>query len=498
LGKLETASIEKALQDGAAGVRENAIRLAESRLAGNAPLLDRLLGRSADPDARVRFQLLCTLGFVSTPAARAVRDRLLEAGFEDRWMQIAALSASPEEASRLFEFAIRKQAPHTFVRQTTAVLGARRRPAELQTVLEAVSRADGGGSWREAALEGLAAGMRGKAAPVPPAIEAQLVRLFQQGDAGVRRAALHVLQRTGLSQGRQTTAALEAAAKTAGDRSADAELRADSLGLLALSDPAGRRALFEQLIRPVEPEPVQLAAIRGLGQIPGDETGRTLLKLWRGLTANARMEAADALYRDPRRIPQVLDALKSGDLQPWTLAFRHRRQLVMHRDPAIREAARPLLESAQGERSKVIARYQAALDRRGDPGRGAEVFKSVCAKCHKFNGKGAEVGPDLATVRHQPKQSLLSAILDPSESISQGYEAYVVETVAGATLDGVLGPQTPAALTLRHEEGKEDVIRRTDIKNMYVTNLSAMPADLEKQIDTQQMADLLEYIKAGH
>ena len=30
---------------------------------------------------------------------------------------------------------------------------------------------------------------------------------------------------------------------------------------------------------------------------------------------------------------------------------------------------------------------------------------------------------------------------------------------------------------------------------MYVTNLSAMPPDLEKQISVDQMADLLAYLK---
>jgi hypothetical protein len=33
---------------------------------------------------------------------------------------------------------------------------------------------------------------------------------------------------------------------------------------------------------------------------------------------------------------------------------------------------------------------------------------------------------------------------------------------------------------------------------MYVTNLSAMPGDLEKRIDLQQMADLLEFLKTAH
>jgi putative heme-binding domain-containing protein len=168
----------------------------------------------------------------------------------------------------------------------------------------------------------------------------------------------------------------------------------------------------------------------------------------------------------------------------------------MHRDPAIREEARTLLESAEGEREKVIAQYQPALERSGDAARGKSLFKDVCSKCHKLDGFGSEVGPDLGTVRHQPKQVLLTAILHPSQSISQGFEAYVVETISGSTLDGVMGAQTATTISLKQEEGKQDVIQRKDIRNMYATNLSAMPADLEKQIDVQEMADLLDYIKS--
>jgi putative heme-binding domain-containing protein len=86
----------------------------------------------------------------------------------------------------------------------------------------------------------------------------------------------------------------------------------------------------------------------------------------------------------------------------------------------------------------------------------------------------------------------------PNESIAQGYETYVVETASGGRLDGVIGSQTPTTIVLLHEDGKEDVIQRRDIKGMYVTNLSAMPEDLEKQISIEQMSDLLEYLKTTH
>ena len=73
----------------------------------------------------------------------------------------------------------------------------------------------------------------------------------------------------------------------------------------------------------------------------------------------------------------------------------------------------------------------------------------------------------------------------------------MVEKVSGGMSEGVVGSQTPTSITLRQEEGKEIVIPRSDIKRMYASNLSAMPADLDRQISVQQMADLLSFIIAS-
>ncbi len=180
---------------------------------------------------------------------------------------------------------------------------------------------------------GLARGLRGKGSPVPEDSKAQILRLFEQPDTTVRRAALHVLEVAGLSNGKEMLPAMRRAESTASNPKADPELRADSIGLLAIGDVKERRAALEQLVKPTEPEAVQIAAVRAMGHIPGEETATFLLKNWRGMTANVRTEAADALYRDPARIPLVLAALQKGDIQPWTLAFRHRSRLVMHQDP---------------------------------------------------------------------------------------------------------------------------------------------------------------------
>ena len=105
LGKLDADLIKKALDDPEAGIRENAVRLAEPRLTSNPDLVDKLVKMADDPDAKVRFQLLCTLGYTDSPPAKAAAEKLLLNGVEDRWMQVAALSAASARASEYFDFA---------------------------------------------------------------------------------------------------------------------------------------------------------------------------------------------------------------------------------------------------------------------------------------------------------------------------------------------------------------------------------------------------------
>src|SRR5260370_16229129 len=246
LGKLEAPEIEAGLADKEAGVRENAIILAESRLAKNPKLTGELLGMVHDPDAKVRFQLLCTLGSLKSPQAGAARDQLLTRDVEDKWFQIAALSASSEEATRLYAKAVTGETQETpgrttFIRLAASAVGARRKPAEIQTVIEKVARAEQNGAewWRAASLEGLALGMRGKAATPAgfTASQTLLLKLFGSSQVTVRRAALRLIDFTGLPSGAAASSAPAHAATTAAGKQAHPEVRADAIGLLALAGP---------------------------------------------------------------------------------------------------------------------------------------------------------------------------------------------------------------------------------------------------------------------
>ncbi|MBD0296231.1 MAG: dehydrogenase, partial [Flavisolibacter sp.] len=101
IGALKPEQIQQALKDPVAGIRENAIRLAELHLPGTPDLTNALLPLQTDVDAKVRFQLLCTLGFINTPEVAQTRNKLLFQDVNDPWVQVAALSAASSQTASL-------------------------------------------------------------------------------------------------------------------------------------------------------------------------------------------------------------------------------------------------------------------------------------------------------------------------------------------------------------------------------------------------------------
>jgi putative heme-binding domain-containing protein len=264
--------------------------------------------------------------------------------------------------------------------------------------------------------------------------------------------------------------------------------------LLSLGNVEASRALFESLVDARSPETVQVASLQALATLEGASIGRFALDRWPGLTPAARSAAIDLLLEDPTRQWLLVEALRDGSIPTWTMSFWQKRDLIMNRDEAVRNAARPLLEPSQQQRTHLVNRYAAAVERGGDKTRGAAVFARVCATCHRLGGTGpTDLGPDLATVRHRPPLALLVDVLAPNQSIAQGYETYLVERSDGRTVAGTLAEQTPTTLTLR-QPGGEIVIPRNEIARLRLMAQSSMPSDLDKLISPEEMSDLLAYL----
>ena len=62
-------------------------------------------------------------------------------------------------------------------------------------------------------------------------------------------------------------------------------------------------------------------------------------------------------------------------------------------------------------------------------------------------------------------------------------------------MTGLLAEETETSVTLRRAEGTEDKVLRSNIDELVSSGLSLMPEGLEKQINHQQMADVIRYLR---
>ncbi len=502
---LDDSVVARALGDTEAGVRENALRLAEPRLAGSAILQAAVLARAVvEQDAHARFQLLATLGGLDSPESRAAQERLFFAHLDDPWMQVAALSAGPGRAAAYLAAALapdsvaraRKSDGHAaFFTLAGSAVAAAREPGRVASLIAAVARGAADDAWwQAAALEGVRRGMRGADASVLDGSRADLLALAQGPDSGVRRASLGLLGIAKLDDGSDATTAVTKAMAVAADPSADAARRADAIGLAALGGVASHEAQFQAWVDPREPEAVQVAALAALATVPGEAVGQFVLRVWPTLTPAARSGAIELLLADPARERLLVGALRTGAIPSWTMNFWQKRELIMHRDPELRAAARAMLEDHPEARAAIVNRYAAAVERGGDAGRGAAVFARACSACHRVGtGTPSDLGPDLSGVRHRPPLALLVDVLSPNQSIAQGYETYLIERTNGRSDAGTLAEQTPTTVTLR-QAGQPILIARGDIKTIAMLPQSSMPTDLDKVVSPDQMADLLAFL----
>lgn len=108
LGELEPAAVTRALADGHPGVRENALRLAETRFTPE--VLAAAVRLAGDADAKVRLQLAFSLGAATNALAGETLARLLTANAAEPMLVAAVMSSTIPHLRPLITAASRAEA----------------------------------------------------------------------------------------------------------------------------------------------------------------------------------------------------------------------------------------------------------------------------------------------------------------------------------------------------------------------------------------------------
>ena len=144
-----------------------------------------------------------------------------------------------------------------------------------------------------------------------------------------------------------------------------------------------------------------------------------------------------------------------------------RALLVNSPDAAVATAAKAAFSTAHQNLDPVLfEQHKAALGLKGEPARGAVTFQKLCAACHKADGRGAEVGPDLATVRGHTREQILRDIIYPSLTIAPQYHQFVVGTRDGRLITGLLASSSATSYAIRRQGGEEVTVLRMDVDDL--------------------------------
>ena len=135
---------------------------------------------------------------------------------------------------------------------------------------------------------------------------------------------------------------------------------------------------------------------------------------------------------------------------------------------------------------------------------GRKAFEvALCSRCHRFQGSGYAVGPDLTGVANRlGRPDLLRAILLPSESIAQNYRSDLLELADGRTLAGQIVPtldyRAPHLLLAENPLIPDQTIKvpKVDVLKRKRSDLSIMPPGLLNNLSKQEVLALLAYLES--
>jgi len=160
------------------------------------------------------------------------------------------------------------------------------------------------------------------------------------------------------------------------------------------------------------------------------------------------------------------------------------------------EAARYLPGSAQTASLK-LPDFKTINALKGNALAGKTVYSKFCSTCHQVNKEGNDFGPPLSEIGSKyPKEGLFTSITKPSEGIGFGYEGWQMELKDGSSLVGIIASKTEDEIELKLAGGNKRTIKQSEIQSRKQLDISLMPEGLYQQMETHQLADLLEYLSS--
>jgi putative heme-binding domain-containing protein len=265
---------------------------------------------------------------------------------------------------------------------------------------------------------------------------------------------------------------------------------------------ADTEAVLVEVLSNNSPHALRRAAADLLGNVQSNEAAHSALAAAiPSASADLALTLVTSLAKSDGGAAKLLDLAAKGQVRPTLLRHRYVELALEKRPAAIRERAAQLTRALPPEDARLDAliaqRLMAAANYKADAKRGAPLFTTHCATCHRIRDTGGNIGPSLDGIGSRSLQRLVEDILDPSRNVDPAFRLHTVTSNTGETKSGMNYRDKGDRIALADPTtGQDFEIVKQDMSDFKSSPISPMPAAFEAMLSEQEFFDLLEFLRS--
>jgi PQQ-dependent dehydrogenase (methanol/ethanol family) len=126
---------------------------------------------------------------------------------------------------------------------------------------------------------------------------------------------------------------------------------------------------------------------------------------------------------------------------------------------------------------------------------GERVFSSSCSSCHRVNGRGGALGPDLSRVGASRSTELLrSDVRDASAVIAPGYQPVTLVTSDGRRIRGAKKNEDAYSIQIMDTREQLQGFLKSSLREVVAEKTSLMPDFPASRLNDRDLRDLVGYL----